>query len=140
MQRFRAASIALAILALSATAVLAAGPGSMAPNHSQASASHPVEQVESNEPTEAPEATEVADATKAPEGSEAPGASHPVNHGCIVSLAAKTATPSGFANHGAWVRSIAKMNHGHGAPDPTACVLPTAAPSGSPSPVPSGQP
>lgn len=144
MQRFRAASIALAILALSATAVLAAGPVSVLPNHAQpsASASHRVEAVESNEPTDAPEASEVADASNAPDGS--PSASHPVNHGCVVSLAAQTATPSGFKNHGQWVRSIAKMNHGHGAPDPTACVLPTAAPtagaSSAPSPVPSSQP
>ncbi len=35
-----------------------------------------------------------------------------MNHGAIVCWAAQQATPDGFANHGAWVSSWAKQNHG----------------------------
>jgi hypothetical protein len=137
MQRFRAASIALAILALSATAVLAAGPLSVDPSHSQPSATaHHAKATESNEPSEAPEESEAAEPTHAAKPSEAaePGgsaeASHPVNHGCVVSLAAQATTPSGFKNHGQWVSSIAKDNHGHNkSQNITTCALPTGIPA-----------
>jgi hypothetical protein len=123
MKRLRPTLIALAILALSATAVFAAGPArpAFAPGSHQPEAS------------ESAEATETAEATQASEASEAPEASHPVNHGCVVSLAAHTATPSGFKNHGAWVSSIAKNNHGHNKDGVTeTCTLPTPPSSGSP--------
>jgi hypothetical protein len=132
MQRLRPALVALAILALSATAVFAAGSARPA----FAPGSHQPEASESAEPRETPEATETAEATDAAEGSEAARPSdsaevgHPVNHGCVVSLAAKTATPSGFKNHGQWVSSIAKNNHGHdqsGATD--TCTLPAGSPA-----------
>jgi hypothetical protein len=106
MQRLRPTLIALAILVLSATAVFAATPGRPA------------------------FATETAEATKAAEPSDGAEASHPVNHGCVVSLAAKTATPSGFKNHGQWVSSIAKDNHGHNqGGDANTCTLPTGSPA-----------
>jgi hypothetical protein len=55
-----------------------------------------------------------------------------MNHGCVVSLAAKTATPSGFKNHGQWVSSIAKNNHGHNqSGDTNTCTLPTSGPAPS---------
>jgi hypothetical protein len=55
-----------------------------------------------------------------------------VNHGCVVSLAARTATPSGFQNHGQWVSSIAKNNHGHNkSGDTNTCTLPTGSPAPS---------
>jgi hypothetical protein len=38
---------------------------------------------------------------------------HPDNHGKTVSEAAQATTPAGFDNHGAWVSSVAKQNHGH---------------------------
>src|ERR1019366_1473037 len=117
MKRLRPTLIALAILALSATAVFAAGPArpAFAPGSHQ------------------PEASERAEATQASEASEASEASHPVNHGCVVSLAAHTATPSGVKNHGAWVSSIAKNNHGHNKDGVTeTCTLPTPPSSGSP--------
>jgi hypothetical protein len=129
MQRLRPALFAAAILVLSATAAFAAGPGSSV----FAPASHQPKATESAEPTEIAEATETAGATKTAEASEAANASHPVNHGCVVSLAAKTATPSGFKNHGKWVSSIAKANHGHGQ-DTTTCVLPTSNPTPASSP------
>jgi hypothetical protein len=55
-----------------------------------------------------------------------------MNHGCVVSLAAKTATPSGFKNHGQWVSSIAKNNQGHTqSGDANTCTLPTGGPAPS---------
>ncbi|MGD0863899.1 MAG: hypothetical protein ABSA21_14270 [Candidatus Limnocylindrales bacterium] len=128
MQRLRPTLVALAILALSATAVFAAGSARPA----FAPGSHQPEASESAEPSEAPEATETAGATEAAEPSGSAEASHPVNHGCVVSLAAKTATPSGFKNHGQWVSSIAKNNHGHNqSGDTNTCTLPTSSPAPS---------
>ena len=134
MQRLRPTLVALAILALSATAVFAAGPA----RPEFAPGSHQPEASESAEPSEAPEATETAEATKTAEATEAARpsdsaeASHPMNHGCVVSLAAKTATPSGFKNHGQWVSSIAKNNHGHNqSGDTNTCTLPTSGPAPS---------
>lgn len=119
MHRLRPTVIALAILALSATAAFAAGPGKPA----SIPANHQAEATESAEPSENPEAPESA-------GAEA---SHPVNHGCVVSIAARTTTPSGFKNHGQWVSSIAKDNHGHNkSQDITTCALPSPAPSANP--------
>jgi hypothetical protein len=42
-----------------------------------------------------------------------------MNHGAIVCWAAHQATPAGFANHGAWVSSWAKQNHGADKPAST---------------------
>ncbi len=39
-------------------------------------------------------------------------ATHPDNHGAVVSEAARATTPAGFANHGAYVSSIALDNAG----------------------------
>ena len=122
MQRLRPTLVALAILAFSATAVFAAGPA----RPEFAPGSHQPEASESAKPSEAPEATEAA------RPSDSAEASHPVNHGCLVSLAAKTATPSGFKNHGQWVSSIAKNNHGHNqSGDTNTCTLPTSGPAPS---------
>jgi hypothetical protein len=140
MQRLRPALVALAILALSATAVFAAGsshpafaPGSHRPEASEsAEPRESPEATETAEGTEAAEATEVAEGTEAAKPSENAEVGHPVNHGCVVSLAAKTATPSGFKNHGQWVSSIAKDNHGHDRNGDTAtCTLPTGGPAPS---------
>jgi len=49
-----------------------------------------------------------AEAPAAPDAA----ADHPDNHGATVSAAARGATPQAFSNHGAYVRSIAKANHG----------------------------
>jgi hypothetical protein len=38
---------------------------------------------------------------------------HPDNHGAAVSAAAQGATPEAFDNHGQYVRSVATVNHGH---------------------------
>jgi hypothetical protein len=140
MQRLRPTLVAFAILALSATAVFAAGPArpEFAPGSHQREASERVEPSEAPEATEVPEATEPPEAAETAEATEAARpidsaeASYPVNHGCVVSLAAKTATPSGFKNHGQWVSSIAKNNHGHNqSGDTNSCTLPTSGPAPS---------
>ena len=133
MLRLRPTLIALAILAVSATAVFAAAPSRPA----FAPGSHHPATSQTAEPTEKAEAAEKAEATEEPEPTDAsnPGdaaeAGHPVNHGCVVSLAAKTATPSGFKNHGQWVSSVANDNHGHNPdaePSTARCRQPHPAP------------
>ena len=118
MHRLRPTLVAFAILALSATAVFAAGPTRPA----FAPGSHQPEASESAEPSEAPEATETAEATEAARPSDSAEASHPMNHGCVVSLAAKTATPSGFKNHGSGFRPLPRTTTGT-----TRAVAPTPA-------------
>lgn len=115
MHRLRTVPFALIILILSATAVFAAAPALTAGvRQDQApAAAHSHAPDGSVEPSEKPEASEAAES----DASAAP--SHPANHGADVSTAAKCATPSGFKNHGQWVSSIAKKNHGHHA-DPSA--------------------
>jgi hypothetical protein len=49
------------------------------------------------------------------EDADASKATHPDNHGAVVSAAAKADTPEGFDNHGAYVSSIAKQNAGQDA-------------------------
>ncbi len=61
------------------------------------------------------------DASASPDGGAAAAASisaqatHPDNHGAAVSEAARTTTPDGFSNHGAYVSSIALDNSGQAA-------------------------
>jgi hypothetical protein len=125
--------IALAILALSATAVFGAtagrpafAPGSHRPEASEsAEPSRAPKAPESAEPSRAPKATETAEATEASEPGASAGASHPVNHGCVVSAAAKAATPSGAKNHGKGVSTVAKDNPGHNPGGTNTCTLPT---------------
>jgi hypothetical protein len=127
MQRLRPTLIALAILALSATAVFAAAPSlpAFGPGSHHSEASMPAK------PSHAAEATEKAEPTEAEPDASGAAANHPVNHGCVVSAAAKAATPSGFKNHGQWVSSVAKANKGHGYADPTTCDLPAGSPAPS---------
>ncbi len=134
-RHLRSLLIALAVLALSATVAFAARPDSAPPAHANAQGPAPTETPGADE-DEAPdaEATDDPDAdeggapeaeapeTEAPEAeapeTEAPdaeAADHPDNHGKLVSEAARTETPEGDANHGSWVRSVAKDNHGHSA-------------------------
>ena len=119
-RRLRSLLIALAVLALSATAALAGRSALSAPNtHVASQTQEGDEQAEENE---APDTDEVeAPETEAPETDEAdsPDATdttagvHPDNHGLLVSQAAQSPTPDGFDNHGAYVRTIAQDNHGH---------------------------
>jgi hypothetical protein len=63
----------------------------------------------------------------------APPSAQPTDtHGFTVSQAARSATPSGFDNHGAFVSSIAKTNAGQSGTHPTPPPLPvTPAPQAS---------
>jgi hypothetical protein len=123
-RRLRSLLIALAVLALSATAALA-GRTVLTTPHSQVATQgqggdQQAEESESPDPSES-EAPEASDAPESPDPSDAgstdttdsPTGVHPDNHGKLVSEAARSATPGGFDNHGAYVRTIAQDNAGH---------------------------
>ena len=121
-RRLRSFLIALAVLALSATVALAGRTAVSAPTHpttdqQQAGPSEAPEVEESESPeseapeSEAPESPDPSDG----DASDAAAGEHPDNHGKLVSEAAQGETPAGFDNHGAYVRTIAHDNHGHGA-------------------------
>jgi hypothetical protein len=117
-RRLRSLLIALAVLALSATAALA-GKTVLSTPHNQV-ASQQEQGDEQPEGSEAPD-TDEADESEAPEApaadestsTDAAAGVHPDNHGKLVSEAAQSATPDGFDNHGAYVRTIAQDNSGH---------------------------
>ena len=131
-QRLRSLLIALAVLALSAGVAMAGRGAHLAPtvpsgptlqgdqaDQDGQTGDEDADAPETDAPeTEAPETD--APETEAPEtdGSggapDAAPATHPDNHGALVSAAAQAATPPGnFANHGAYVRSVATANAGH---------------------------
>ncbi|HUQ78385.1 MAG TPA: hypothetical protein VM427_05890 [Patescibacteria group bacterium] len=137
-RHLRSLLIALAVLALSATVAFAGRVDAPQPTHVNAQGPAAAETpdadedeardaLETDDPeadeTETPEAetpeTETDEAespeteTAAPTGETA--ADHPDNHGKLVSEAAQTETPEGYDTHGAWVRSVARDNHGHSA-------------------------
>lgn len=123
MHRAKSILAALAAVALSVTAVFAAagtGPADAAKDGLAGAAvasgrSVPVR-------AESPDTATEHQANKVPEANESPdlattkdaNAAHPDIHGALVSAAAQKATPAGFTNHGAYVRSIAMKNDGHG--------------------------
>jgi hypothetical protein len=136
MHRTKSILAALAAVALSATAVFAAAsapPQAAADGLATAkAASGKTVPVRAGRPdatsgTKSPEATETPEANESPKAAKSPdtdattgtGGPHPDNHGKTVSEAAHATTPAGFANHGAYVSSIAKLNHGHGKPPVT---------------------
>jgi hypothetical protein len=114
-RRLRSLLIALAVLALSATAALA-GRTVLSTPHNQV-ANQNEQGDEQAEGSEAPDPSE-ADAPESPDPSEtdttdAAAGVHPDNHGKLVSEAGQGATPNGFANHGAYVRTIAQQKAGN---------------------------
>ena len=124
MHRAKSILAALAAIALSATAVFAAA-GASGPAHTAtvgldraAIASEWSVPVRAESPDTATEhqANKVPEANESPDlaTTKATDTTHPDNHGTLVSAAAKAATPAEFANHGAYVRSIAMKNDGHG--------------------------
>jgi hypothetical protein len=134
-RRFRSALIALVVLGLSAGAVLAARPAAVQTSSDQVNqAEASPEPSESPEPSDTAEPLNAAKTTESPEPSESADPSnaagtaaantaagvHPDNHGLLVSEAAQSPTPTGFDNHGQYVRTIAMANHGH----PTAPATP----------------
>jgi hypothetical protein len=124
-RRLRSLLIALAILALSATAALAGRTVLSTPHHEVASQAEQGDgQAEESDAPDADEAetpdkegADESDPLEAPTTDESSSTDaagvHPDNHGKLVSEAAQGATPDGFANHGAYVRTIAQANHGH---------------------------
>ena len=150
MHRTKSILAALAAVALSATAVFAAAsapPQAAADGLKTAlSASGKIvlpartERPDATSGTKSPEANETPEANESPKAAKSPdtdattgtNAPHPDNHGKTVSEAAHATTPAGFANHGAYVSSIAKLNHGHGKPTATKPVtahVPTPTPT-----------
>jgi len=130
VRRLRGLLIALAVLAISAGAVLAgrALPQFAADGLAQGAdaSARPVPSAPAVVPT-ADDEDEAKDEGEgaAPEAEETPDADapateasdHPDNHGAVVSEAAKGETPEGWRNHGAYVSAVA---HGLVAPDATA--------------------
>jgi hypothetical protein len=121
-RRLRSLLVALAVLALSAGAVLAGRSALSAPIHPDRTVAHAegsdteTGETEETEPAEAPETETDADETPDTE-TDAPGgdtsaAVHPDNHGKLVSEAAQAPTPADATNHGQFVRTIAQDNHG----------------------------
>jgi hypothetical protein len=127
-RHLRGVLIALVVLGLSATAVLAARPLILAansrPDAAEASdqgdqgdqADNQAETPDSDEATETPEPAETPDPAKADSGITPTGTFS--NHGAMVSTAAQMPTPAGFDNHGAFVSCVAHM--GATNPDGTA--------------------
>jgi hypothetical protein len=127
-RHFRGLFVAILTLGLSATIVFAGQP-SGSTSGLEATAGQ-ADGSEAPDSSEAPEATDAPEASEAPDGSETPGANDPtgsndncaidpttlapeqlalMNHGSIVCWAAHQPTPSGYANHGAWVSQWAHM-------------------------------
>jgi hypothetical protein len=124
-RHLRSLLVALAVLALSAGAVLAGRSALSVPVRPDAAVTHAdsseteTGETEETEPAEAPETeSDKTDETETPDTeTDAPDAGtstavHPDNHGKLVSEAAQGATPADAANHGAYVRTIAQDNHG----------------------------
>jgi hypothetical protein len=122
--RLRSLLIALAVLALSATAALAgrsalsAPGGPVAAQHEDADGPGDEAETATEEPEvdEADQDAQDGDAdTDAHEDAGVPedAAEHPDNHGKDVSGAATGETPDGVDHHGAFVRSVATDNDGH---------------------------
>ena len=144
MHRTKSILAALAAVALSATAVFAAASappqaaadGLITARDASGKIVLPArtEGPDATRGTKSPEANESPKAAKSPDADATTGtnAPHPDNHGKTVSKAAHATTPDGFANHGAYVSSIAKLNHGHGKPTATKPVtahVPTPTPT-----------
>ena len=128
LRRFRGLGIALAVLAISAGAVFAAGPSLQLSSHTSSQAgtrtaaedpSESPEASESPEPSQSPEASETPEPSETAEPSESPQAPgtpgnpatpNPDTHGALVSTAAQMPTPSGFRNHGAFVSCVAHLH------------------------------
>lgn len=123
ISHFRALLVAIAVLALTAGAALAARsaltmPTASTPGLERAAQAAGKEVPVAGPPAEAaPAADEETDANlDEQQPAEAPAvdvaAEHPENHGKTVSDAAKAPTPAGFDNHGQYVKSVATDNHG----------------------------
>lgn len=116
--RFRGLFIALVVLALSATVAFAWNGPKEAATDGLATAAAASGKTLPARAEEAPAAgDEDAEEPEAPEADAPADESTTDTHGSLVSEAAQMETPAGFANHGAFVSCVARMNHGHEDPD-----------------------
>ena len=108
--------VAIAALALTGGAVLAArslpSQATSGIQHAGTVSGHAVPAVQDGTPEtkDTPEQAETPDVED--QSGAAPNADRPQNHGWTVSQAANADTPAGYANHGAYVSSIAKSDAG----------------------------
>ena len=111
--------VAIVVIVLSSGAAAAAGPSGDAANGlataaEKAGKTVPVAaQEETEEGTVAADQGAGGDHCATDPRTLEPAALAELNHGAIVCWAAHQETPEGFDNHGAWVSSWAKQNHGH---------------------------
>ena len=126
--------VALAALALTGGAVFAARglPSAATPGTQQAATASgrttpSIQAAGVPTPNGTPEAKETPEPVEPPDAEDngASSADRPHNHGWTVSQAANADTPAGFANHGAYVSSIAKGDAGK--PDAAASAADHAA-------------
>jgi hypothetical protein len=116
VRRLRSLLIAIAALAVSATVALAgrsalSGQGQQVASQHRDGGAQAAETETGADEAEAPDAD--APEAEAPDPDSQTAGVHPDNHGKLVSDAAQGATPDGFDNHGAYIRTIAQANHGH---------------------------
>jgi hypothetical protein len=119
VRRIRSLIIALALLALSASAVLAFRPLPSAATDGLTTAGAAAGMTVPVRPDALPDSRSLDRAEPDDVTDAAPGAgaqvTHPDNHGADVSDAARATTPGGFANHGEYVSSVALENAGQAA-------------------------
>jgi hypothetical protein len=136
LPHFRGPVVAVVAVIFTATIVLAAQPSGTRSTGMTTAASQAAHSAdESAEPSDWPEPSDSAEPSDSPEPSDSADTGAPsssaspctvdltqdpsvlagLNHGSVVCTAAQQPTPSGYANHGAWVSHWARMNHGHGA-------------------------
>ena len=119
MRRMRSLFIALVLLALSASAVFAFRPLPSAATDGLATAGDAAGMTVPVRPDALPGSRNqdraVPDAAANAGSAAGAQATHPSNHGADVSEGARATTPDGFANHGAYVSSIALDNAGQAA-------------------------
>jgi hypothetical protein len=120
VRRMRSLLIALVLLALSASAVFAFRPLPSAATDGLATAGDAAGMTVPVRPDALPGSSRNQDRAEPDAAANADSATgeqttHPDNHGADVSEAARATTPGGFANHGAYVSSIALDNAGQAA-------------------------
>jgi hypothetical protein len=123
VRRTRSLLIALVVLALSAGAVSAfrsmptAAAGGLATAGAAAGMTVPArpDSATATRNQDRAEPDEAAAENADEDAGASAQATHPDNHGATVSEAARTTTPDGFDNHGAYVSSIALDNAGQAA-------------------------
>lgn len=122
MRRIRGLLIALAVLAISAGAVLAGRALPQAAADGLARAAEASGKTVPVRPAPALTAEDPEEEEAAPESEEAEDAEDPDNHGAAVSEAAQGETPDGWRNHGAYVSAVARGLAKPGDPAPPEAV------------------